>query len=791
MKKIGLLITCALCLIAQAFGSDVNRSQIFTATGADTVAVNLVNKAVYYHRLTWTGSGTRTSCLVKVQQSVTGTGGWSDLIAAQDCTTNGSATATGYANYIRINVTALTGASNTVYARYDGSAFSVSSQRLDPEANPTFAGETLTGFSGVLKATAGVVGGSATLDDIADGTTYKRGWTRNSSTGVLSPSTAGDSILISRNASYLNLNGGRQLLRDFDAQLAKMSQGAAQATIAFIGDSWTSQQSVTGSVASYLQGLYGFAGAGYISFNSASPIPAGLTRVRNGTWVDGTNTYGASLYYVTSTDIATPATKTLTGRATQLIIHYLRQPGGGSFTWAIDGGSETTINTSNASTVMGFVTISDLSATDIHTLVIKVTVAGTGVNIAGADFQANSATGIRVANLGHTGTTAGDWIDVIDATLWENSLSAIAPNLVVIMLGVNDEATGVTPASYYASMDSLVKRVWAAMPAASVLLISPSAIADIYAYPMISYVDQLAILAASDKTAFINNYTLLGDYATADARGLYANTTQLNASGANLIANHLNSFILQAYTPRAQSLLSWSGLNGIAGQVSIGSTNLPALTTGYAETGIGYLTLNAVTTGIGSTALGYNALPVSTTSSYNVAVGYNALSLTTTGGSNIAVGKDALKANTTHIYNVAVGTGALTASDSNYGTAVGTSSLGVVTSGAGNTAIGYNSGATLTTGSNNTLIGNAANANANNLANATALGYQAVVTASNQMMFGNASVTANIFHGTIQSQAAVPWDWGALSTSTVCTLDTTAYATVVINTVTRKIALCQ
>jgi len=39
---------------------------------------------------------------------------------------------------------------------------------------PTFSGVTLGALAGVLKASAGVVGGSATLDDIGEGTTYKR-----------------------------------------------------------------------------------------------------------------------------------------------------------------------------------------------------------------------------------------------------------------------------------------------------------------------------------------------------------------------------------------------------------------------------------------------------------------------------------------------------------------------------------------------------------------------------------------------------------------------------------------
>ena len=47
-------------------------------------------------------------------------------------------------------------------------------QSVKQAASPTFAGATITGLAGVLKASAGVVSGSATLDDVADGSSYKR-----------------------------------------------------------------------------------------------------------------------------------------------------------------------------------------------------------------------------------------------------------------------------------------------------------------------------------------------------------------------------------------------------------------------------------------------------------------------------------------------------------------------------------------------------------------------------------------------------------------------------------------
>jgi len=50
-------------------------------------------------------------------------------------------------------------------------ATSVINQDLSSDASPTLGGLTLTGLSGVLKATAGVISGSADADDLSDGST--------------------------------------------------------------------------------------------------------------------------------------------------------------------------------------------------------------------------------------------------------------------------------------------------------------------------------------------------------------------------------------------------------------------------------------------------------------------------------------------------------------------------------------------------------------------------------------------------------------------------------------------
>jgi hypothetical protein len=112
----------------------------------------------------------------------------------------------------------------------------------------------------------------------------------------------------------------------------------------------------------------------------------------------------------------------------------------------------------------------------------------------------------------------------------------------------------------------------------------------------------------------------------------------------------------------------------------------------------------------------------------NTFFGLSSANSTLTGTEQVAVGESALNGLT----------------NGNRNTAVGRASLLLTTTGADNTAIGTRSGQSNTTGVGNTFIGRDSGNNASQLAtatNSTALGHQAFTDKSNQMVFGNASVT--------------------------------------------------
>lgn len=177
------------------------------------------------------------------------------------------------------------------------------------------------------------------------------------------------------------------------------------------------------------------------------------------------------------------------------------------------------------------------------------------------------------------------------------------------------------------------------------------------------------------------------------AVGAYA----LNANTSGSDNSSLGSHALAANTSGTD--------NTAAGYYSMANN-----TTGYENSAFGEFALNQNVTGIGSCAFGQQALGVNT-ASFNNAFGFLSLDQNTTGTPNCAFGVYALWGNTTGSHNV----------------------------GFGDSALYYNA-----TGSQNSAFGDFAGpgSGSTNLSNTGAYGYGATVTASNSIVFGNASITS-------------------------------------------------
>lgn len=163
---------------------------------------------------------------------------------------------------------------------------------------------------------------------------------------------------------------------------------------------------------------------------------------------------------------------------------------------------------------------------------------------------------------------------------------------------------------------------------------------------------------------------------------------------------------------------------GSVGNIGIGTLSLNANVSGGSNTAVGYQSLSTITNANGNTALGRNSMQLAT-GSFNTAVGNSSLS-STTGQLNTAVGTSAGVSNTSGINN----------------TAIGADSMNNSTTSSNNVCVGYVAGTTIGTTSNTiTCIGSTSDVSVDTWTNSSAIGYGAVVTASNTVQLGNASVT--------------------------------------------------
>lgn len=317
---------------------------------------------------------------------------------------------------------------------------------------------------------------------------------------------------------------GLEYLRETRQRLRKLAIGdSSTLTIALIGDSWTHNYlRYSGPVASTLKATYGDAGLGWVGFS----WPSGLPALINGSidpvssLVTVTGSWAPTYYTSTSPDIGQLSSSvagdllTVTGPAScSAVVLYHRGGGVVRYRWNSGAWTSATLSGSTLQTV----SLASVPAGS-WTLEIEV-VSGTPV-LCGLDLQ-KSTSGVRVHKLGSTGSRSSQWAGV-DAAEWQAGLTALAPHLVIIMHGTNDQSA-YEPATFRTHMETILDRVRVAVPAADILLMAPCENIRVgNAWPMEDYAEQAYQLAEEYSTGFLNLQPVFGlvpaDYANGSAR---------------------------------------------------------------------------------------------------------------------------------------------------------------------------------------------------------------------------------------------------------------------------------
>jgi len=362
--------------------------------------------------------------------------------------------------------------------------------------------------------------------DVDGTTTIQKGGSLEMIAARGSRSTLTERLDSGFNSHGLPKNGrwGTEFLRETKQRLRKLSMlESSSFCVLMIGDSWTHMQvRYSGSVASILKTTYGDAGLGWVGFSWPTGIPSlingsvdpvACTLVVTGSW-------SPAYWSSTSPDIGQIESSTVGDGVTvtgpdscSAVVLFHRGNGAVRYRW--NSGAWTNVTLSG--TTLQTVSLDSVPA-GAWTLNIEV-VSGTPV-LCGCDIQ-KTTSGVRVHRLGSTGSRTSQWA-AVNASEWQSGITALAPNLVMVMHGTNEQSS-YAPTTFRTHLNTILTRVRLAAPTADILLIAPCENNRVgNAWPMTDYATQTFQAAEAFSAAFVNLQPLFGltqsDYSSVSAR---------------------------------------------------------------------------------------------------------------------------------------------------------------------------------------------------------------------------------------------------------------------------------
>lgn len=307
-------------------------------------------------------------------------------------------------------------------------------------------------------------------------------------------------------------------------------------------------------------------GRGYYSPSQAISTPADWPVVTSGGSLSSTQGLGLKSWALNAGNTLTLTT----GDVTSVNLRYFRNTLTGTFSWAVDGGSATNVNTvAGGTSDFNTTTISGLGGTS-HTIVITG-VSGLVLFDGFQELNGDEASGIRVWESAKSSVSSTSFSA---NTVWYDAFTSIQPDLVVIELGAND-AFGTNPpnsaATYKAAILSIISSIRAkttvdpSIVLCPVWAISPSGGVT----PVGTWNDYVAamyeIAAADDEVCIFDVRQYFRTSLTVDtAGGLLGDTAHPAVEGSQLYAGALVEFLsapIEAnYISDGSALVTLSGV---------------------------------------------------------------------------------------------------------------------------------------------------------------------------------------------------------------------------------------
>jgi len=288
------------------------------------------------------------------------------------------------------------------------------------------------------------------------------------------------------------------------------------------GDSPTTADLITADVRGMLQKQFGDAGAGYVLI--ARPWAwynhrgMGMEAVNwdidvagRPEFKDGLFGLGGGRFRGSPGSVANWTIKG--GQARSVEVAFLAQPGGGSFVFEADGQEIGNADTAADAMGPGFVTFElPQRASEL-----RVRVTQGPVQLYGVEFRKDRP-GVLYSSLGINGASVTLLSRAFNKAYLAAQLGHYHPDLVVLAYGTNESGfPGFVDTTWGTEMETAVKRVRAALPEASILLMSPMDRGELKPDGTIGTIETLPRLVSKEKqlaadlgVGFFNTYEAMG-----------------------------------------------------------------------------------------------------------------------------------------------------------------------------------------------------------------------------------------------------------------------------------------
>jgi hypothetical protein len=389
-----------------------------------------------------------------------------------------------------------------------------------------------------------------------------------------------------QNPTFANLNKAEK----FQAKIARINKGEkVKAKIIFFGDSNTTPPArfLTQLKEEYWS-RYDSTGTGWHSASGINFNPTGRWKSITGTTTaegipNGSGLINDHLIMDSGAIIGFNGLTTTGGKLTDSVTVYYEK-GTGDFAWSINVGAYTTVENSTG-TGLGILAIEPGLVSNYS---INIRSDETGFTIFGVNTEVKNTGGVIIHKAGYAGYAVYDLADLTKKSLFQEIITSLNPDLVIINLGSNgtgfDSFLGnnTTPNGTMLNMDTVIANIRIA-DSCDIMLLAPSDLAreqgegTAHPIPMSLYNDAYYKYAVKNNIAYASLYNWHGNGFTALENGILLDQVHYSDVGAERNFDFLCEALQVKERRYEEPILSefWTESNGgiyYTPNVSIGTT---------------------------------------------------------------------------------------------------------------------------------------------------------------------------------------------------------------------------